>query len=530
MPVQPAITCTHLSFAWPDGSRVLDDLSVVLGAERTGLVGRNGAGKSTFLRLVASGLKPTSGSVTTSGAVDYLPQHLTLGVETRLADLLGIGRVLEAVRAVERGSVDPALFDAIGTEWDVEARAVAALAEVGLPTDLDRRVGSLSGGESTLAAVTGIRVRRAPIALLDEPTNNLDRESRARLYSLVRSWKGALVLASHDRDLLELADATAEVRDQTMNVVGGPFSAWRDGVARQQLAAEQSLKTARQALRTEQRQRTDVEQKIAHGIRKGRTDRDNSRYIKAVVDKRRNAAEKSAGTRRGMLDARVAAARDAVDVAKDRIRDDDRIRVSLPDSAVPRGRRLAVLTGSDGRQIVLAGPQRVALTGPNGVGKTTLLTQLLGSGRVQAARAEALTPRIGYLPQRLDNLDDEQSVIDTLRAVAPNVTEGELRSQLAGFLLRGDAVHRLVGDLSGGERFRVALAGLLLADPPPELLVLDEPTNNLDLDSVDQLVDALDGYRGAILIASHDEAVLARVGLTLRLDLAADGRLVERRQ
>jgi ATPase subunit of ABC transporter with duplicated ATPase domains len=165
---------------------------------------------------------------------------------------------------------------------------------------------------------------------------------------------------------------------------------------------------------------------------------------------------------------------------------------------------------------VIRGPERVAILGANGVGKTTLVEALLPT----------LSIRVGYLPQRLV-MDDDATVLDLLRESAPHVRPAELRNRLARLLIRGDMVTRPVGSLSGGERSRVALAQMLLADPPPELIVLDEPTNDLDLDSVDQLVDALAAYRGAVLVVSHDRAFLERLGLHATLVLDERGVLTE---
>ena len=507
-----SVVLHDLSFSWPDGTPALDRVSGAFGRGSTGLVGANGAGKSTLLRLVAGDLVPTGGSVCVRGVVDHLPQRPAPAAT--LADLLGVSAALRALRAIEAGSTDPADFDAVGTDWDVEERAASALASLGLPQDLDRPVTALSGGESVLAALAGVRLRGADVALLDEPTNNLDGDARERVYDVVRGWRGTLVVVSHDLALLDLMDATAELRAGGLVTYGGPYSAYREWLAAQHEAARQALRTAEQTLEREQREHARAEERMAHSRRQGRKDRADGKYPPIVLGARRNAAERSQGERRAAGDARLASARAAVDLAESAVRDDDAVRVDLPDPRVPRGRRLAVLPSSDGRDVVLQGPERVALVGANGVGKTTLLRALLPT----------LSARVGYLPQRAE-LDDGATVLDTVRAASPHLGPGEVRNRLARLLVRGTVVDRAVGTLSGGERFRVALARVLLTDPPPELLVLDEPTNDLDIPTVDQLVAALGSYRGGLLVVSHDGAFLERLGLDAVVRLTADGLL-----
>ena len=247
------------------------------------------------------------------------------------------------------------------------------------------------------------------------------------------------------------------------------------------------------------------------------------------------AADVSAGRLRIEVGAKEDAARAARDAAGRRVRSDASMTIELPDHDVSRSRRIAELGGPE-RSWVIQGPERVALIGRNGAGKTTLLERLV-SGAAPGSedeaserpelRAEALTDRIGYLPQRVDGLDEGLSVFENVAAAAPQVPEKELRNRLARFLIRGGTTDRPVSALSGGERFRVALARLLLTDPAPHLVVLDEPTNNLDLDTVDQLVEALRAYRGAVLVVSHDDAFLARLDLDLTLEIDADGGLLE---
>ncbi|WP_243075568.1 ABC-F family ATP-binding cassette domain-containing protein [Microbacterium sp. SS28] len=546
----PSVVLDDVTFTWPDGTTALAGVSGAFGSGRTGLVGRNGSGKSTLLRLVAGELAPDSGRVSRSTDAAYLPQRLTLDVDRPVADLLGVGSALRALRAIEAGDPDPRHFDAVGADWDIEARAHTALAEAGLAPDmLERRVGALSGGEAMLTAIAGIRLRGAPVVLLDEPTNNLDRDARARLYSMVQNWRGALIVVSHDTALLELVDDTAELYANELSVFGGPYSAWRAWLDAEQGAARQAERSAAQAVKREKRERIEAESKLAKRAAMGRKAQFQKRVPPIVAGNLQRAAQVSAGKMRGEKADREASARAVLDAAERRVRDDDALRIDLPDPDVPAGRRIA--TVGDGVQSwTVQGPERVALIGPNGSGKTTLLERLVGpvvhnSGDPaestwdsaltdrgapilrSCARATALTDRIGYLPQRMDGLDEAASALENIAAGAPEIPTGELRNRLARFLIRGDAAMRPVATLSGGERFRVALARLLLADPPPQLLVLDEPTNNLDLDTVDRLVEALSAYRGAVLVVSHDDAFLERLGVNLVLELSQDGTIAE---
>lgn len=546
-----SVALDRLTFAWADGSVALDSVSGAFNDGRTGLVGRNGSGKSTLLRLISGELEPTSGTVHTTGDVAYLPQQLTLDVDRRVAELLCVAEALDAVRAIASGDVDPAHFDAVGDDWDIEARAEASLAEAGLdPSFLDRTIGELSGGESVLVAIAGIRLRRAPITLLDEPTNNLDRDARAKLADMVRSWNGTLIVVSHDVSLLELMDDTAELYAHELNVFGGPYSEWRAWLDAEQDAARQHERDAKQALKKEKRQRIEAESKLASRAQMGRKAFIEKRVPKIIANGRKMAAQVSAGRLRTEVAEKEAEASGVLDEAGRRVRGDASMKIELPDPDVSASRRIATIGDAD-RSWVIQGPERVALIGRNGAGKTTLLQRLVAdaghnssetaqiasglsdstdSGEVLRScepviTATSHTERIGYLPQRIDGLDETRSVIENVAGAAPSIPEKELRNRLARFLIRGGTADRPVASLSGGERFRVSLARLLLADPTPHLVILDEPTNNLDLDTVDQLVDALRAYRGAVLIVSHDDAFLARLELDLALEIDSEGAL-----
>ncbi|MER6786820.1 ABC-F family ATP-binding cassette domain-containing protein [Streptomyces sp. NPDC000658] len=527
-----SITCTALAFSWPDGTPVFEGLDVAFGPGRTGLVGVNGSGKSTLLKLIAADLTPADGTVRVAGEIGYLPQNVTLDTALRVDAALGIAARRAALHAIEAGDVSEEHFETVGDDWDVEERALATLGELGLGhVDLDRTIGEVSGGESVLLRLAALLLRRPDVLLLDEPTNNLDLYARRRLYAAVAAWPGVLVVVSHDRELLDLVDQIADLRSGEVTWYGGNFSAYEEALATEQDAAERMVRVAEADLRKQKRELADAQVKLARRRRYGQKMFEQKREPKIVMGARKRAAQESAGKHRIMHEERLAEAKERLDDAAEAVRDDDEIRVDLPHTAVPPGREVLTLMDlrlAYGARVEggfdLRGPERVALVGRNGAGKTTLLRTIAGELAPEAGEAHAHVP-LRFLPQRLDVLDGELTVAENVARFAPGATNNRVRARLARFLFRGARADQKAATLSGGERFRATLAALMLAEPAPQLLMLDEPTNNLDMASVRQLTTALESYEGALIVASHDLPFLESIGITRWLLL--DGELRE---
>ncbi|MFF7170693.1 ABC-F family ATP-binding cassette domain-containing protein [Streptomyces pseudovenezuelae] len=527
-----SLTCTSLAFSWPDGTPVFDGLDIAFGPGRTGLVGANGSGKSTLLKLIAGQLIPAEGTVRVAGEVGHLPQNVTLDTALRVDEALGVAARRAALHAIEAGDVSEEHFETVGDDWDVEERALATLGELGLGhIGLDRRIGEVSGGESVLLRLAALLLRRPDVLLLDEPTNNLDLYARRRLYAAVASWPGVMVVVSHDRELLDLVDQIADLRAGEVTWYGGNFSSYEEALAVEQEAAERMVRVAESDLRRQKRELVDAQIKLAHRRRYAQKMYDNKREPRAVMKLKSRSAQVSAGKHRVMHEEKLAEAKDRLDEAVEAVRDDDEIRVDLPYTAVPQGRTVLTLMDlqlAHGARVKggldLRGPERVALIGRNGTGKTTLLRTIAGELPPVSGEATVHVP-LRFLPQRLDVLDGELSVAENVARFAPGATNNRVRARLARFLFRGARADQRASTLSGGERFRAALAALMLAEPAPQLLMLDEPTNNLDIASVRQLTSALESYEGALVVASHDLPFLESIGITRWLML--DGELRE---
>lgn len=527
----PSIACTNLTFAWPDGAVVFDGLDLTLGPGTTGLIGRNGSGKSTLFGLLAGTLRPTRGAVRADGRVGLLPQHLTLQTDRPVDDVLGVAAQRRALRAVEAGDVTAEHLETLDGAWEVDARARATLDRLGLThVGLDRTVGGLSGGESVLLALAALLVDPPDVLLLDEPTNNLDGRHRARLYDAVDAYRGVLVVVSHDRTLLAHTDRIAELRDGRVRVHGGDLVAYERTVASEQDTAQRRMRAARADLRRQRRDLVEAQTRVDRHARVGRHAAERGSMPRIVAGARKRRAQVSAGRIREVHADRLRASEEAVEQAAAAIRDDEVIDIELPGTRVPSRRRVlacvganAMATGADGAterlwghpiHLDIRGPERVALVGGNGTGKTTVLRMLAGLRPVDEGNVATGVAGVGYVPQRLDLPDEHASLLDTVRRSAPAAGESRLRAALAAYGFRGDRVTQRVGTLSGGERFRAVLAAVLHAEPPPQLLLLDEPTNSLDMATVAQLGQALAAYEGALMIASHDLAFLRTLGIT----------------
>ncbi|QNG20332.1 ABC-F family ATP-binding cassette domain-containing protein [Rhodococcus triatomae] len=531
MAVYPVVL-SDISLSWPDGTPLFDSLDVTFGAGRTGIVGLNGSGKSSLLRIVAGAvrpslpgaLRPDRGSVTAAGSVAYLPQDITLDASVAVERILGIADARAALQRIESGAGSEEDFDRMAGAWDIEERAISLLHRLGLhtivpdPAALERTVGSLSGGETVLLGLTAQLLAEPDILLLDEPTNNLDEASRAHLHAALQQFSGTVLVVGHDRELLDRMDSIAEVRDGAVRTFGGNYTHYREVIDAEQEAARAAVRDARGDMQKQKRELVEARTKIDRRARYGQKMFENKREPKIVMGARKRAAQVSAGKLRNSHIAKLEDAESTLTRAREAVRDDREIRVDLPDTRVPAGRvvvELAETTLATGQDVALTivGPERIALTGKNGVGKSTLLDRLVAAG-----------PRVPYrvLPQRLDVFDEEATVAENVAVAAPTATAEHVRSRLARFLFRGADADVPVRVLSGGERLRAALATVLLADPAPQLLVLDEPTNNLDLASLANLTEALADYEGALVVVSHDRRFVDDLGVTRRLELTPD--------
>lgn len=508
----------------PDGP----DLCVQPG-DRIGLVGRNGAGKTTTLRILAGEVEPYAGSVTRAGEIGYLPQDPKVGdldvlARDRVLSARGLDVLLtdlekqqalmaevadedERDRAIRRYGQLEERFVALGG-YGAESEAGRICASLGLPERvLTQRLRTLSGGQRRrvelariLFAASESGAGNSTTLLLDEPTNHLDADSLGWLRDFLRLHTGGLVVISHNVDLV--ADVVNKV--WFLDAVRGQVDVYNMGWQRYVDARA-----------------TDEQRRI----------RERANAERKAAALRAQAAKLGAKATKAVAAQNMLRRADRMMAALDEERVADKVaRIKFPTPAacgrtplVANGLgktygSLEVFTGVD---LAIDRGSRVVILGLNGAGKTTLLRLLAG---VEQPDTGVLEPgyglRIGYFAQEHDTLDNDATVWENVRHAAPDAGEQDLRGLLGAFMFTGPQLEQPAGTLSGGEKTRLALAGLVASTA--NVLLLDEPTNNLDPASREQVLDALRSYRGAVVLVTHDPGAAAALG-PQRVVLLPDG-------
>lgn len=522
-----------LSYNHADGSSLFSSLTFSFTLTRTGLVGPNGVGKTTLLDLLAGTRVPSRGSLTRSGRVSYLPQNISFDEQANIAQAIHLSDEIAAHSRMERGEATSRDFELIGDRWDLIERIEKVFAGLGIDyLDTSRRLATLSGGEFTRVRIAGLLLEEPDFLLLDEPTNHLDLEAREFVYDLISTWRKGLVVISHDRRLLSLVDQIAEMSSLGIRFYGGNFEFYRNQREVERDAAQQSLLGAKQRLKeaklTAQRARERQEKRQSAGqknvYKKG--------LPSIVAGGLRRQAENSAAKLKGRHEQKVESAEDAVAAARQNISIERQITVDLDHARVPAQKRMLEVREVNYRysdsldelwpeplNLLIIGPERIWLKGQNGSGKSTLIDLICGLREPTIGEIITGANRVALLDQQVSVLDESLTVLENIRRVAPLRPEHELRTLLGRFLFYKDDVHKPVAVLSGGERMRAGLACLLGSDQSPEILIVDEPTNNLDLASVEEMVSALSGFRGALIVVSHDLTFIEGIEIERTIEL-----------
>lgn len=563
-----SIHFSHIHCRLPDGRLLFHDLSFAVDCPRLALVGANGAGKSSLLRVLA-GVVSAEGLAEASCETHGISQGIAWlrqdrfrdkGASENILESLGFARQFAALLRAEGGEAQAHDVELLEDCWDLRERLSNLFARAGLklsPEEAeDRAAASLSGGERTRLALAGLLEERPGLLLLDEPGNHLDREGRRVLLELLDDPPCPILYVSHDRELLRRADRVLELRDGGLETHAS-VDAYLEAGERRREKSEREFHARRRELRREEERARLALQRQERRARVGARQGVESNMPKMSRDRNQQKAQQSHARLKAVHADRTAQAEERLDAARAARELRRSMRADLAANArkvaenhEPHGKLLIRVEDLNFRlpggdclwlrplsETIRAG-ERIALRGDNGTGKSTLLRALAraaGDGANPGTETERGTEAPGpvlsgvlhttenlrapVLDQHVDLLDDSLSLLANLQKRAPGTPEHEHRIRLGRFLFYGDRALVRAGTLSGGERMRAGLAAALAGEAPPELLLLDEPQNNLDLESIRDLEASLQEFPGALLVVSHDEEFLKALGIQRRIIL-----------
>ena len=515
------------------------DLTVNKG-QRLALVGNNGSGKSTLLRILAGNLKPSSGEVVCASQPYYVPQHFGQFDHLTVAEALRVDGPIKALHAILAGDASVENFTRLNDDWSVEERCLSALAFWDLGhLQLSQPMRSLSGGEKTKVFLSGISVHTPEIILMDEPTNHLDASSRDKLYEMVRTGRSTLLVVSHDRMLLNLLPCICELERNGVTLYGGNYDFYRDQKELALIALQNQLDEKEKELRLARKiARETMERK-----NKANAHSDKTSFKKGIsrmaVNTLKDKAEKSTVRLNDVHEEKIASLQSSVAELQNTIPDMRALQTNFNSSALHTGKILITAeqvnfgyTSSSlwpsPLDLRIRSGDRVHITGNNGSGKTTLVRLLLGE----------LEPVVGTVT-RADfsylYIDQECSVIDpaltvfgqTERFNTGHKAEHELKSILNRYLFPYGTWDKPCACLSGGEKIRLLFCCLMIGNNTPDLFILDEPTNNLDIRSVEIITAAIKSYRGTVLLISHDLYFVKEIQINRSIKLFNSGPVIK---
>ncbi len=509
----------HISFSINDHSKVA-------------LVGNNGTGKSTLLKLIAGELQPSGGLLKADAMPYYVPQIFGQYNHLSIAQVLRIEDKLDALKAILDGNVTDTNLALLDEDWTIEERCREALGYWKLETlDPAQKMGTLSGGEKIKVFLAGIAVHQPAFILLDEPGNHLDTGGRELLYNLIQSTPATLVVVSHDRKLLNLLTTVYELDKRGITVYGGNYAFYAAQKQIENDALNQDVKSKEKALRkAREKERATIERQQRSDAR-GKKKQEKAVLPNISMNTFRNNAEKSTARLKNVHAEKTGGMAEELRAARAAMPDTGKMKLDFADATLHKGKILFTASGINfgyGDQLLwqqhldfqITSGERIALKGPNGSGKTTLIKIILGKLEPQTGRIYRADCQPVYIDQDYSLIDDRLSAYEQAQQYnASALQEHEIKIRLNRFLFTKEDWNKPCSVLSGGEKMRLMLCCLNIYNLWPDLVVLDEPTNNLDIRSTEILTAAISDYRGTLIVVSHDEYFLEEVNVSRVIQL-----------
>lgn len=521
------IRLNNISYSHADKEKLFSKLSFAISDNKTALIGDNGTGKTTLLRIISGEIQPDEGTVVREGSLAYFPQDFSIYNNKTVAEVLSVKEKLLSLEKILAGNSTEADYEILNDEWDLKERIAEIFSEAKLEgIDLERKFDTLSGGEKSRLLFASLLLNKPDFALLDEPTNHLDYESRNILYDLIKKYKRGLLVVSHDRELLNLMKEIIELCRKGIKTYGGNFEFYKEQKRIETEAAQNTYDALNLQYTKSVKEKYAALEKQAKRSAAGKKKLESGSIPRIAKKKLQDNSMKTLSRLKNSHSQKTEEIKNKLSQAKEKLENANSIIIDTASSHIPAKKKILDVTDlnfefpmsenylwKENINFSISGNERWSISGINGSGKTVLLKLITGELKPSKGIINLYSSNIAFLDQNVDILERELTVYENLKKYSDKnsvtkIPEHELRIKLARFLFRGEDAFKKAKYLSGGEKMRAGIACILASGNVPELLILDEPSNNLDLKSLEELTSAINQYNGALLIVSHDKQFL----------------------
>lgn len=557
------ISIQQISYIHPDKEVLFSDLNFAISkGQKLGLVGNNGCGKSTLLQIIAGQLSPSSGVIVRPDDLYYIPQHFGQYDSLTIAQALQIDSKRQALHAILAGDASTENFTLLDDDWNIEERSVAALDSWGIGHPLSYPLHLLSGGEKTRIFLAGMNIHTPSVILMDEPTNHLDSSGRQRLYDWVEKWRSTLLAVSHDRTLLNLLPEICELEKHQITYYGGNYEFYKEQKALMQEALQQRIDEKEKALRAARKvARETAERRDKQNVR-GEKANIKKGIPRIVLNALQGKSEKSTSKLNGVHQEKAEKLTDERNQLRGSLSPTAALKTDFNSSSLHNGKTLVTAKNinfgyypnqndNDSQnendnpsenntfdssnssklpaQLLWQAPisfqlksgDRLRIEGTNGSGKTTLLKIITGQLEPQEGTLTRADFSYVYLNQEYSIIDDRNSILEQAYAFnSRNLPEHEIKIILNRYLFPAPEWDKSCRKLSGGEKMRLAFCCLMISNNTPDMFILDEPTNNLDIQSIEIITNTIKKYTGTVIAISHDNYFIREIGVDQHIALS----------
>ena len=516
----------NLSYSHPNKDLLFEEIQLTLHArEKMALIGANGVGKSTLMKLITGELYPTFGTIITKSKPYCIPQIFGQFDHLTIAESLQVDQKLEALQQILMGNVSEKNYDILNEDWNIEERCREALQYWNLDNlDLSQSLDSLSGGQKAKLFLAGIMIHQPDLVLLDEPSNHLDLQGRDLLYHFIESSELAILIVSHDRKLLNLIDSVSELTPKGIKFYGGNYDFYKEQKLIEWNAQNADIQNKEKAFKkAKEKEKETMERQLKLNAR-GKLKQEKAGVPKIAMKSLQNKGEQTASKLKSAHTEKIDSIKEELNILRSEIIENNQMKIDFDYSKIHKGKLLFQTNGinysyknspflwKENLDIQIYSGERIVIKGSNGSGKTTLIKVLLGE----------LIPQIGqiirkeftfiYIDQEYSLIQNDLTIYEQIqRYNHHNLLEHELKIRLHRFLFPKETWDKKCEFLSGGERMRLMLCCLSVGNQAPGIIILDEPTNNLDIQNMEILTAAISEFQGTLLVISHDETFLEEI-------------------